>query len=215
MIRRRRASAVRRLVVPARAARVAPAAAALLAASLLAACASSTPRDPAAHAQEVAAASLCMPPAIDSTAFRRVSRGAYSIGVPRSFSAHGTGGFPDALELIDGGSGRVMIVDGNFPTLFNDGANETQLKETCTAMIDERPVELVAITYNIASEQLHSPTQNTGLHFVVGARWNGAIGGRDVAMWIDTKSPARSRRLRAMFWTMRFAGDTAKAAETR
>ena len=214
--RRHTAAATRRRLFPTRVARVAPAAASLLAAASLAACASAAPRDPAAHAQEVAAASLCMPPAIDSTAFRRMNRGGYTVGVPRSYSAHGTGGYADGLELLSGGgTGRIVMLDGNFPMLFNDGAEDTMVKETCTAMIDGRPVELVAITYNIASRALEAPGATTGLRFVVGARWAGAVGGRDVAMWIDTKSPATSRRLRGMFWTVRFASDTAKAADTR
>lgn len=74
-------------------------------------------------------------------------------------------------------------------------------------------MEIVLITYDVATTALNAPDQATGMHFVVGARWSHAHGGRDLAMWVDTKDPAISRRLRAMFWTVRFKGDSAASGD--
>lgn len=183
--------------------------AAAVAPLLLAACASARPPGDSldANAAEV---SLCVPPTVDTTTLRRVDRGSFSVGVPRPFTISGRGSDTDGIQFL-AGSGRIVLLEGNYPMLFNDGSTETLLDATCTAMIDGRPVEIVAIHYHVPSAPLHGPDPLGGAHFVVGARWNGVLGGRDVAMWIDTRSPASSRRLRAMFWTVRFARDTARA----
>jgi hypothetical protein len=179
---------------------------------LLLGCASAGPRTDVGEDGEPPGASLCDAPAVDSTAYRRVERGAYSVGVPRGYVIAHTGARSHVDETeFRAGSRRIVLLQGNYPNLFADGQTQTILRSSCTAVIAGRPVEIVSISYNVESVELESPDQMTGVHFVVGARWHGAVGGRDVSMWVDTKSPDDSRRLRAMFWTMRFKGDSAAA----
>lgn len=156
--------------------------------------------------KEAASASLCDVPPLDSTAFHRVERGGYSVGVPKGYVLSSRADV-DWTEFRSGVR-RVVLMQGNYPTLFADGETQTVLRSTCTAVIGGRPVEIVSISYDVATRELEAPDAATGMHFVVGARWSQAVGGRDVAMWIDTKDPAASKRLRGMFWTVRFKGDS-------
>jgi hypothetical protein len=150
-----------------------------------------------------------MPP-LDTTAFNRFERGGFTVGVPRGYTMVPGGVGVDYGEFRSGVR-RIVLTQGNYPMLFNDGEVPTLLRSSCTANIDGWPVEVVLITYDVATARLNAPDQVTGMHFVVGARWSHALGGRDLAMWVDTKDPAISRRLRAMFWTVHFKGDTTAA----
>jgi len=156
--------------------------------------------------KEAASASLCDTPPLDSTAFRRVERGGYTVGIPKAYSI-APGGGTDWAEFRSGAR-RVVLAQGNYPNLFQDGLRETVLRSSCTATIDGWPVEIVSINYVIEPSALTAPGPETGIHTVVGARWSHALGGRDLAIWIDTKDPAISRRLRGMFWTVHFKGDS-------